>query len=258
MKKKHSFFLLLLIFCAKSGNANGPSFNCSKASGIVENTICQDMVLSELDVVLSKVYAKSIELTKTPGKMKKQQIEWLKSRPRKDSDLTMALQWSYEKRIQFLLKEKMLLPYFLNEIMDGKVSSHLLSYAILALQEKQIGKPVLDAYNLPKDLKYSFFMPIAADRGIAFLCTSAGAYRENYAIFEVTREKNEFVINALKLPYPDNKFSTGLSGNISIDTVNKRISFSTRSASYDAGDQYEWDVKDKIPVLVKYKLSKDT
>ena len=59
-----SIFVLVLGCWTIAGTAmaEGPSFDCSKASGSIEELICKDKELSSLDHELAGVYAEAIKI----------------------------------------------------------------------------------------------------------------------------------------------------------------------------------------------------
>jgi uncharacterized protein len=87
---KLTFFSVILIAVAISSGyaldayAQGPSFNCSKASSSVEITICQDKDLSQMDQRLSDIYSLARKYNDHDQTLKEQitssQKSWLKER----------------------------------------------------------------------------------------------------------------------------------------------------------------------------------
>ena len=102
-------FVSLAFIYIESATAAGPSFDCAKASSAVENIICSDISLSELDARLGKYYLIDQDTlpSEEAGKLQLSQKAWIKTRnsscnihDNKDNDYTLAcLQKLYDKRI---------------------------------------------------------------------------------------------------------------------------------------------------------------
>lgn len=62
--------------------ADAASFDCAKASTFVEKAVCADPYLGHLDEALAENYRRmrSADLGAKPGVLRRQQLEWLKSR----------------------------------------------------------------------------------------------------------------------------------------------------------------------------------
>lgn len=76
-------FVLVIAGLTLPAIAEGPSFDCGKAQkGSVEEIICSDPVLSELDVKMSKVYKEAEEkaANEKPPVLKAEQRGWIKGR----------------------------------------------------------------------------------------------------------------------------------------------------------------------------------
>lgn len=78
-----------------------PSFDCTKASAPHEKMVCGDRELSKLDNVLSKAYSQAKEQTTDKNKLKKDQLEWMKTSLRACSDKA-CLVGAYKQRISEL------------------------------------------------------------------------------------------------------------------------------------------------------------
>jgi uncharacterized protein len=65
-----------------TARAEGPSFDCRKASGSIEEMVCQDDELSTLDRKLAEVYAKATKkaINEHPPVLKAEQRGWIKGR----------------------------------------------------------------------------------------------------------------------------------------------------------------------------------
>ncbi|MGD2000552.1 MAG: hypothetical protein PVJ00_08285 [Desulfobacterales bacterium] len=62
--------------------AAGPSFDCSKAAGSIEQMICKDDTLSPLDHKMAEVYAAASQkaVNEHPPVLKAEQRGWIKGR----------------------------------------------------------------------------------------------------------------------------------------------------------------------------------
>ncbi len=108
LKKRGILVLLIMIMspvpaCAANNKQIEPSFNCAKISDGVEKIICDSEELSQLDVVLSKVYKTSREIYPN---IKQEQRAWLKKRnscrEERGESQQSCLKHSYFSRIQAL------------------------------------------------------------------------------------------------------------------------------------------------------------
>lgn len=91
--------LVLIILCPNY--VFSASFDCSKAVGIYENTICSDSQLSKYDEDLAFLYKKVREIVVDKDELKKSQLEWIKS-IRKCNDDISCIKLSFEGRFAFL------------------------------------------------------------------------------------------------------------------------------------------------------------
>jgi uncharacterized protein YecT (DUF1311 family) len=71
---KSLFSAIAVFFVAFASHA--ASFDCEKASTLVERTICQDPKLSHLDELLTQSYKTALNATKEPEALKNQQKAW--------------------------------------------------------------------------------------------------------------------------------------------------------------------------------------
>lgn len=78
-----------------------PSFDCTKASTVVEKLICGSEKLSDLDNALNGNYKEAISITSDNGWLKEEQIDWIKNTRNKCQDET-CLVGAYEQRIDEL------------------------------------------------------------------------------------------------------------------------------------------------------------
>ncbi|MGF6761431.1 uncharacterized protein P3T24_001744 [Paraburkholderia sp. GAS33] len=60
--------------------AEGPAFDCSKASSKVEKMICADPTLSSTDSVNADIYKEVVQTADNPNQVKQEQRQWLKTR----------------------------------------------------------------------------------------------------------------------------------------------------------------------------------
>jgi uncharacterized protein len=60
--------------------ADGPAFDCSKASSKVEKMICADPTLSSTDSVNADIYKEVVRTADNPNQVKQEQRQWLKVR----------------------------------------------------------------------------------------------------------------------------------------------------------------------------------
>lgn len=85
--------------------SQGASFDCSKATTNVEELICQDTAasrtVSELDSVMSDVYAAKLTDAPDPGALKREQRRWLNNVRNKCLDVS-CLETAYTQRIEQL------------------------------------------------------------------------------------------------------------------------------------------------------------
>ena len=77
------------------------SFDCSKASTYVEETICDDVILSKLDERMAKAYFKAREIM-NPDAVKNDQISWIKLRNKCLSNICINV--LYNQRLSELAK----------------------------------------------------------------------------------------------------------------------------------------------------------
>lgn len=75
---KKSVFALAILALASGGHA--ASFDCTKASSLVENVICSDSEISDLDDSLSLSYRNALANSDKASEIKVSQRNWLKKR----------------------------------------------------------------------------------------------------------------------------------------------------------------------------------
>lgn len=70
----------LLLAVSTAALADGPAFNCAKASSKVEKMICGDSALSDADSVNADLYKEVLRTSDNPNQVKQEQRQWLKVR----------------------------------------------------------------------------------------------------------------------------------------------------------------------------------
>lgn len=75
-----ALIVFILVSCQSAQAEEGPSFDCAKASNVVEKTICASSTLSQMDRKLSESYRASLALLSNEGKVSFQngQRQWIK------------------------------------------------------------------------------------------------------------------------------------------------------------------------------------
>jgi len=81
--------------------AQGASFDCERANGFVEKTICTDKELSELDSSLDSSYQKTIDEADQPSQVHEDQRAWIK-KTRSACNSADCLKKTYKQRIEEL------------------------------------------------------------------------------------------------------------------------------------------------------------
>src|SRR5690606_14250586 len=77
-----------------------PSFDCAKASTLLENMICGDRELSDLDIKLNSLYSKAKNSSSNKDELRQEQLLWFKDR---NSCVTKnCIADSYKQRISQL------------------------------------------------------------------------------------------------------------------------------------------------------------
>lgn len=72
--------LLVTLFSTVSINAYSASFDCAKASTVVEKSICSNASLSTLDDQLTAIYSKAFKASSAQSELKKQELDWIKTK----------------------------------------------------------------------------------------------------------------------------------------------------------------------------------
>ncbi|UHM89769.1 lysozyme inhibitor LprI family protein [Rahnella victoriana] len=87
------------LLCGLTPLAYGASFDCEKASGFIELTICSTPSLSDMDSQLSKLYGQVLEQQpQNKALLRKSQLSWLKD-VRGKATTIQTLQSAYQARI---------------------------------------------------------------------------------------------------------------------------------------------------------------
>lgn len=107
--------LLLALFWACPAQALGPSFDCSGVvAGSVEDLVCRDQGLAELDRALAGVYAEAFhrEAAERPAAFKAEQRDWVRGRNgcARSGDPRQCVADSYARRIAELTARYGLVP----------------------------------------------------------------------------------------------------------------------------------------------------
>lgn len=98
---KLSFIIVTVFFIfAFTSESYATSFNCAKASTLVEKAICSDSQLSNLDDLLMQTYKRTVLNTTDKKLLKNEQLTWLKSRNQCTD--TNCIREAYEMRINEL------------------------------------------------------------------------------------------------------------------------------------------------------------
>lgn len=93
--------LSLTVLSAVSISSQAAGFDCQKAATFVEKAICQDQTLSVLDEELVSVFKTALANSKNPAALKKQQLNWLKTK-RNACQTNACLEKVYQERIAAL------------------------------------------------------------------------------------------------------------------------------------------------------------
>ena len=103
----HKQLILWIIFIIASFSTTtyAASFDCQKATTLIEKEICADNELSKLDDQLARIYRSTLKNSANPTAFKKQQRQWLKSKRNKCQTAT-CLKLSYQVRIDSLVQTK--------------------------------------------------------------------------------------------------------------------------------------------------------
>ncbi len=113
-----SIAVLLASTCwlfAGAARAEGPSFDCSKVeAGSIEEMVCKDKGLSELDRTLAEVYAAAAKkaINEQPPMLKAEQRGWIKGRNDcwKSADRRTCVEENYRSRTAELQAKYRLVP----------------------------------------------------------------------------------------------------------------------------------------------------
>ena len=101
LRKKTVVFLPLLMVLSTSAFAATPSFDCTKAFARIEQLICSDPQLSDLDHRLSIAYKDALARSTTPDTLKSDEKAWLANTRNKCQD-DACLAQAYQQRLTVL------------------------------------------------------------------------------------------------------------------------------------------------------------
>lgn len=93
--------LMVMALGVFSATSQAASFDCRKATTFVEKAICQNDILSALDDELSSAFNMAMTNSKNPKALKKQQLNWLKTK-RNVCQTNTCLETAYQDRIAVL------------------------------------------------------------------------------------------------------------------------------------------------------------
>ena len=97
------FLILLMMGHRSEARAADPSFDCAKADGTIEELICQDEQLADLDRQLAEVYRAAVRkaANEKPPLLKAEQRGWIKGRNEcwKSDDTRTCAETAYRLRI---------------------------------------------------------------------------------------------------------------------------------------------------------------
>jgi uncharacterized protein len=105
MKMKSFFIIAFMLAFASHSQAQSPSFDCGKASTIVEKTICKDLELSGMDSEVAYYFSSARKFRATDKKaadyVLRNQRDWLKERNKcaNSKNIDYCLKESYQDRI---------------------------------------------------------------------------------------------------------------------------------------------------------------
>lgn len=101
------FLIFTVLFLSIVASANATSFDCTRASTLVEQAICSDAKLSEIDDSLTQAYKRVIASSHNASTLKSEQRAWLTGVRNKCADVT-CLNRVYTERLKELnvLSEK--------------------------------------------------------------------------------------------------------------------------------------------------------
>jgi len=101
MNKLTRVLLVLSLSFLANISVNAASFNCDKASGDFEKTVCSDSNLSTLDEQLAQTYKDARSKSSEQEQLKKSQLEWIKS-TKKCASNVQCIDKAYKERIATL------------------------------------------------------------------------------------------------------------------------------------------------------------
>ena len=78
--KLYKILMVTLFLTTVSINTYSASFDCAKASTVVEKSICSNATLSTLDDQLTAIYSKAFKVSSAQSELKKQELDWIKTK----------------------------------------------------------------------------------------------------------------------------------------------------------------------------------
>ncbi len=183
------------------------SFDCNKALTDAEVTICKEVTLKELDILLNEIYQTALSLKQIDQELlKRRQRTWLYRRPLKkcnyqdDYSFNRELILAYKKRIFELLKiEPLKQKLWQKQLRLAKQAVGLRNYTLSALAG--IEEPYIKDSG---EFYPGEYMPLNNNNGIVIVPLSLGAYQGTWAMYQVETNQEELVtVTPLKLRRPD-------------------------------------------------------
>ncbi|CAG7856314.1 hypothetical protein MCAMS1_00747 [biofilm metagenome] len=186
--------LFLVLVLALSTNAHAVSFNCKKASTLVENVICSDKNLSKLDDTLASSYKDTLKTSINSEKLRNEEAAWLVERNACKDKVCVKL--AYEKRINELVnqansqiyeqKNTTNIPSKVGKCVESKIQSKSTRFEgavagdtggeVNVQFDNSVGLYILDVEGLPKSTNQDKYMYSTSDFAIGDdvkLCLSA-------------------------------------------------------------------------------------
>lgn len=100
----NKLIVIFFFYFSLSSISYGASFDCNKASSVIEKVICTDKTLGDLDDSLQQTYKKALENSQDTNTLKTGQLEWLKNVRNRCSDKDCLTQ-VYTSRLMELNKQ---------------------------------------------------------------------------------------------------------------------------------------------------------
>lgn len=100
----NKLIVIFFFYFSLSSISYSASFDCNKASSVIEKVICTDKILGDLDDSLQQTYKKALENSQNANALKTSQLEWLKNVRNRCSDKDCVTQ-VYTSRLMELNKQ---------------------------------------------------------------------------------------------------------------------------------------------------------